>query len=264
MVKPPHGCVDLSVTGQRRRVEEETKWGCAAKVRGRLTPADRCDEGCSGRRTGRRGRRGSLLLVDVGALNGRTIHAPGKGVGGVTNPFRRGLSDDLLDDLMDGPCATVFRACVKAGLDVRLRANAVNLYFGGRSMPRIVGRSRLPHRLEIHFILRGIPAYIRSDDGPYFVAKVVCRWIAAVGARTAARVIGRRLRRRSSCQAGRPAPLDLAGHRAWPNSRQCTNIRTEPVAGGRIGAGSATLKVVELASRFDEARWLIEARGFKL
>ena len=35
------------------------------------------------------------------------------------------------------------------------------------------------------FILRGIPAYIRSDNGPEFVAATVRRWIAAVGARTA-------------------------------------------------------------------------------
>ena len=35
------------------------------------------------------------------------------------------------------------------------------------------------------FILRGIPAWIRSDNGPEFVAKAVRQWIAAVGARTA-------------------------------------------------------------------------------
>ena len=35
------------------------------------------------------------------------------------------------------------------------------------------------------FILRGIPAYIRSDNGPEFVAKTVRHWIAAVGAKTA-------------------------------------------------------------------------------
>ena len=34
-------------------------------------------------------------------------------------------------------------------------------------------------------ILRGIPAYIRSDNGPEFVAGAVRQWIAAVGARTA-------------------------------------------------------------------------------
>ena len=35
------------------------------------------------------------------------------------------------------------------------------------------------------FILRGPPAYIRSDNGPEFVAVAVRRWIAAVGAQTA-------------------------------------------------------------------------------
>ena len=35
------------------------------------------------------------------------------------------------------------------------------------------------------FILRGIPAYVRSDNGPEFVAEAVRRWIAAVGAQTA-------------------------------------------------------------------------------
>ena len=35
------------------------------------------------------------------------------------------------------------------------------------------------------FILRGVPAWIRSDNGPEFVAKAVRQWIAAVGARTA-------------------------------------------------------------------------------
>ena len=35
------------------------------------------------------------------------------------------------------------------------------------------------------FILRGVPAHIRSDNGPEFVAKAVRGWIAAVGAKTA-------------------------------------------------------------------------------
>ena len=35
------------------------------------------------------------------------------------------------------------------------------------------------------FILRGVPAFIRSDNGPEFVAKIVRDWINAVGAKTA-------------------------------------------------------------------------------
>ena len=35
------------------------------------------------------------------------------------------------------------------------------------------------------FILRGPPEYIRSDNGPEFIAKIVRDWIAVVGAKTA-------------------------------------------------------------------------------
>jgi len=35
------------------------------------------------------------------------------------------------------------------------------------------------------FILRGVPAFIRSDNGPEFVAEDVRKWIDAVGAKTA-------------------------------------------------------------------------------
>lgn len=35
------------------------------------------------------------------------------------------------------------------------------------------------------FILRGVPAYIRSGNGPEFIAQAAQDWISAVGARTA-------------------------------------------------------------------------------
>lgn len=35
------------------------------------------------------------------------------------------------------------------------------------------------------FIIRGVPAFIRSDNGPEFVAEAVRNWIRAVGAKTA-------------------------------------------------------------------------------
>src|SRR5213082_1854054 len=46
-------------------------------------------------------------------------------------------------------------------------------------------RSTSLRRFPDLFILRGVPGYVRSDNGPEFVAKAVQEWIGAVGAKTA-------------------------------------------------------------------------------
>jgi transposase InsO family protein len=40
------------------------------------------------------------------------------------------------------------------------------------------------YRLEELFVLRGVPDYIRSDNGPEFTAKVVRKWLGRVGVKT--------------------------------------------------------------------------------
>jgi putative transposase len=50
---------------------------------------------------------------------------------------------------------------------------------------RKLGAADVIDALSDLFILRGVPAHIRSDNGPEFVAKAAQGWIAAVGAKTA-------------------------------------------------------------------------------
>lgn len=84
--------------------------------------------------------------------------------------FRRGLSDGLFRDLLDGPCATVRGACLDAGLDARLRPDAISFYSHGRSLARIEGRRRRPAKLSVHrkYLAEDrIGDYVGGGNGEY-------------------------------------------------------------------------------------------------
>ena len=98
-----------------------------------------------------------------------------RGEGGVTDVFDRGLSEGLFREFQGGPCATILRAGVDAGLDVRLRPNSVSLYYRGRSMARVLERKRGPTRLEIHteYLATGrIGRFAGRQRGDYLVFDV--------------------------------------------------------------------------------------------
>ncbi len=50
-------------------------------------------------------------------------------------------------------------------------------------MARKLGAAEVIDVLADLFITRGVPAHVRSDNGPEFVAKAVRGWIGGVGAR---------------------------------------------------------------------------------
>ena len=123
------------------------------------------------------------------------------------------------------------------------------------------------------FILRGVPAFIRSDNGPEFIAGAVQKWIKAVGAKTAYIVPGspwengycesfnarfrdellktaksstHSKKRKSSSRNGENTTI-RRGHTVpwatvhqprkpssqWTKSRSCTNIHPGPLKGGQ-------------------------------
>jgi putative transposase len=66
--------------------------------------------------------------------------------------------------------------------------NIIDEYTGEALMIRVdrkLNSTDVVDALTDLFILRGAPEYKRSDNGPAFIAKTVCDWIAAVGAKTA-------------------------------------------------------------------------------
>lgn len=84
--------------------------------------------------------------------------------------FRRGLSDGLFRDLLVGPCATILRAGRAAGLDARLRPDAISLYYQGRSLALIKGRCRRPAKLSVHHKYLAddrIGDYVGGRNGEY-------------------------------------------------------------------------------------------------
>ena len=91
------------------------------------------------------------------------------------------------------------------------------------------------------FILRGIPAYVRPDSGPEFVAGAVSQWVSLVGARTAfiepgspwengyiesfsARLRDELLNGEIFYRLKEAQVLIGAGRPAWWRNPQCTNI----------------------------------------
>ena len=73
---------------------------------------------------------------------------------------------------------------------VKLTEVSLSLYISLASYP-LTGYNRKLNSTDVIdvltdlFILRGVPAFIRSDNGPEFIAEAVQKWIKAVGAKTA-------------------------------------------------------------------------------
>ena len=76
-------------------------------------------------------------------------------------------SEEKIRIVLDGPRGEDSRECLAIRVDRKLNSGNV-----------IDALSDL-------FILRGVPSFIRSDNGPEFVAQAVRGWIKAVGAKTA-------------------------------------------------------------------------------
>ena len=68
-------------------------------------------------------------------------------------------------------------------------------------------------------ILRGPPAYVRSDNGPEFIALALREWIAAVGAKTAYIALGKTATARASTASCAMSCSTARSSSAWPKPR---------------------------------------------
>ncbi len=117
---------------------------------------------------------------------------------GLKVPARRPKKGRLWDG--DGSCVRLrpehrdhvwsydfVEACTHDGHKVRL-LNVIDEFTRECLAIRVARKLKAPDVIDVLsdlFILRGVPAHIRSDNGPEFVAQSVQKWIAAVGAKTA-------------------------------------------------------------------------------
>ncbi len=78
-------------------------------------------------------------------------------------------------------------ACTHDGRKVRL-LNVIDEFTRECLAIRVARKLKAPDVIDVLsnlFILRGVPAHVRSDNGSEFIAQSVQKWIAAVGAKTA-------------------------------------------------------------------------------
>ena len=114
----------------------------------------------------------------------------------------------------------------------RATASIQNIGIASTNIPReclMIRVKRKPKSFDVIdvltdlFILRGLPAYISSDNGPEFVAEAVRDWISVVGAKTA-----------SDASIGQPSSRHIpsASGRTSPRSRQSGGSRLQSSSPG--------------------------------
>ena len=74
--------------------------------------------------------------------------------------------------------------CWQTPIGTKYPLNLVRKGIGSRASDRLKSVDVIEMLAEL-FMLRGVPRYIRSDNGPEFIAEAVQGWIVALGARTA-------------------------------------------------------------------------------